>query len=181
MRNSKRTSSFSLFPNSISAVYIYGTILRFLMLTIGLYMDNYCSTTYTDIDYNVFTDASKFGSEFINETYLYHITRKDHRHNFSIWFLTIYQNFNSNSSRLFGLLSFLPQVTSITAIGIAFGKDLCFAAFCQTFAFVAFNKVCTAQAIYLYYANLFENMVQVIKNQSINQTISNNFQRNKIQ
>ncbi|KAI8322306.1 GPI mannosyltransferase 1 [Martensiomyces pterosporus] len=86
-----------------------------------------------------------YGMEFVDETYLYHVTRKDHRHNYSMWFLPIYLTFQSPASLTMGLLSFLPQAVVVTSLGFAFGKDLYFAAFAQTFAFVAYNKVCTAQ------------------------------------
>ncbi|KAJ2082368.1 GPI mannosyltransferase 1 [Coemansia sp. RSA 988] len=86
-----------------------------------------------------------YGQEFIEETYLYHITRKDHRHNYSMWFLPIYLRFYSSASVAMGLLSFIPQAAAVAALGLSFGSDLYFAAFAQTFAFVAYNKVCTAQ------------------------------------
>lgn len=86
-----------------------------------------------------------YGSEFVNETYLYHLTRKDHRHNYSMSFLPIYLQFQSPASLAMGLLAFLPQITVTSAIGYLYGCDLYFAAFSQTFAFVAYNKVCTAQ------------------------------------
>ncbi|KAJ1725619.1 GPI mannosyltransferase 1 [Coemansia erecta] len=86
-----------------------------------------------------------YGREFVDETYLYHVTRKDHRHNYSMWFLPIYLEFQSTSSFVVGLLSFLPQVAVVTILGVAFGEDVYFSAFVQTFAFVAYNKVCTAQ------------------------------------
>ncbi|KAI9479161.1 GPI mannosyltransferase 1 [Coemansia sp. RSA 989] len=86
-----------------------------------------------------------YGREFLDETYIYHISRKDHRHNYSMWFLPIYLKFFSPASITMGLLSFLPQALVVTVLGFAFGKDLYFATFLQTFAFVAFNKVCTAQ------------------------------------
>ncbi|KAJ1942631.1 GPI mannosyltransferase 1, partial [Linderina macrospora] len=50
-----------------------------------------------------------YGREFVDETYLYHVTRKDHRHNYSMWFLPIYLTFQSPASVIMGLLSFLPQ------------------------------------------------------------------------
>ncbi|KAJ2775749.1 GPI mannosyltransferase 1 [Coemansia javaensis] len=86
-----------------------------------------------------------YGREFLDETYLYHVTRKDHRHNYSMWFLPIYLAFSSPASAAMGLLTFLPQAVTVAALGLAFGRDLYFAAFAQTFAFVAYNKVCTAQ------------------------------------
>ncbi|KAJ1892257.1 GPI mannosyltransferase 1 [Kickxella alabastrina] len=86
-----------------------------------------------------------YGREFVDETYVYHVTRKDHRHNYSMWFFPIYLEFHSSASLAMGLLSFLPQVAVVATIGLVYGKDLYFAAFAQTFAFVAYNKVCTAQ------------------------------------
>ncbi|PVU99771.1 hypothetical protein BB560_005446 [Smittium megazygosporum] len=101
-----------------------------------------------------------YGTPFLHHTYFYHFIRKDHRHNFSLWFLTIYSNFNLKSSSLFAILSFLPQFLVVFFIPFVFQSDLLFSVFCQTFAFVAFNKVCTAQAVYLYYGNQLENLGQ---------------------
>ncbi|KAG0242511.1 hypothetical protein BGX31_000218 [Mortierella sp. GBA43] len=86
-----------------------------------------------------------YGYEFLFETYLYHITRKDHRHNFSFWFYNIYLTFTSPTGTLVGVLTFVPQLALVLAVGCCFGKDIFFCAFLQTFAFVAWNKVCTAQ------------------------------------
>ncbi|KAF8975507.1 hypothetical protein BGZ46_009067, partial [Entomortierella lignicola] len=86
-----------------------------------------------------------YGYEFLFETYLYHVTRKDHRHNFSFWFYNIYLTFTSPTGTLVGVLTFVPQLALVLAIGFCFGKDIFFCAFLQTFAFVAWNKVCTAQ------------------------------------
>lgn len=86
-----------------------------------------------------------YGYEFLFETYLYHVTRKDHRHNFSFWFYNIYLTFTSRTGTLVGVLTFVPQLALVLAIGCCFGKDIFLCAFLQTFAFVAWNKVCTAQ------------------------------------
>lgn len=91
------------------------------------------------------TLSSSYGYEFLFETYLYHVTRKDHRHNFSFWFYNIYLTFTSPTGTLVGVLTFVPQLALVLAIGCCFGKDIFFCAFLQTFAFVAWNKVCTAQ------------------------------------
>lgn len=88
---------------------------------------------------------NRYGYEFLFETYLYHVTRKDHRHNFSFWFYNIYLTFTSPTGTLVGVLTFVPQLALVLAIGCCFGKDIFFCAFLQTFAFVAWNKVCTAQ------------------------------------
>lgn len=80
----------------------------------------------------------------MQHTYLYHVTREDHRHNFSIWFYQMYLGID-NTSPWMGLVAFVPQLALVTIIGIAFGKDLFFATFVQTFIFVTFNKVITSQ------------------------------------
>jgi phosphatidylinositol glycan class M len=84
-----------------------------------------------------------YGMPFLEETYLYHIYRKDHRHNFSLYFYHMY--LNTEKSVGGSLLSFVPQFIVVLGLGIRFADDLAFAWFLQTFAFVALNKVCTSQ------------------------------------
>lgn len=96
--------------------------------------------------------CTSYGTEFLHETYLYHITRKDHRHNFSIYFYQIYlshENFLNAAWTLMrslrSIMEFLPQFTLVLALGGVLARDLPFACFAQTFAFVMLNKVCTSQ------------------------------------
>ncbi|PKY43055.1 hypothetical protein RhiirA4_398220 [Rhizophagus irregularis] len=100
-----------------------------------------------------------YSLEFVNETYLYHVTRKDHRHNFSLWFYYIYLTFDASKSSIMALLAFLPQISIVTLLGIVFGKDIFFACFVQTFAFVIYNKVCTSQ-YFMWYICLFPLIIQ---------------------
>ncbi|PWA74722.1 mannosyltransferase family protein [Artemisia annua] len=83
--------------------------------------------------------------EFLNEALLYHLTRTDPRHNFSIYFYHIYLNYEREFSVLEKLISFLPQLIVQVALISRFAHDLPFCFFVQTVAFVAFNKVITAQ------------------------------------
>jgi phosphatidylinositol glycan class M len=85
-----------------------------------------------------------YGYEFLHETYLYHVTRQDHRHNFSPWFYVLYLTAGHESS-LLRLVAFVPQFLLVTVVGYTFYKDLVFAWFMQTVVFVAYNKVCTSQ------------------------------------
>ncbi|KAI8619661.1 PIG-M-domain-containing protein [Chytriomyces sp. MP71] len=89
-----------------------------------------------------------YGHDFLEHTYLYHITRQDHRHNFSVYFYHLYLDSNAlHNSRMSGLLAFLPQLGVSTFAGAvpAMKGDIAFALFAQTFVFVMLNKVVTSQ------------------------------------
>ncbi|KAG6509736.1 hypothetical protein ZIOFF_027741 [Zingiber officinale] len=86
-----------------------------------------------------------YGSEFLNEALLYHLTRTDPRHNFSIYFYHVYLHHQLGFSIYEKLASFLPQLMVQLVLIFSFADDLSFCLFVQTVAFVAFNKVITAQ------------------------------------
>ncbi|TFK72211.1 GPI mannosyltransferase 1 [Pluteus cervinus] len=101
-----------------------------------------------------------WGYPFLYESYLYHLHRLDHRHNFSPYFYLTYLTYTMASttahqavagwSKLLRspLTSFVPQMILSLGTGLLFGKrkeDLIFAWFVQTVVFVQFNKVCTSQ------------------------------------
>ncbi|CAI0398483.1 unnamed protein product [Linum tenue] len=83
--------------------------------------------------------------EFLHEALLYHLTRADPRHNFSIYFYHIYLQYGHQLSLVEKLISFLPQSIVQLVLVSSFAQDLPFCFFLQTVAFVAFNKVITAQ------------------------------------
>jgi len=86
-----------------------------------------------------------YGWEFLHESLLYHLTRKDHRHNNSVYFYMIYMLYDEPSSALLSLVTFIPQWGLVVAVGMLFYYDLFFAMIVQTWVFVMFNKVITAQ------------------------------------
>ncbi|KAK9944261.1 hypothetical protein M0R45_009835 [Rubus argutus] len=86
-----------------------------------------------------------YGWDFLHESLLYHLTRTDPRHNFSIYFYHIYLQYEHKISVLEKLISFLPQLIVQLVLILSFAQDLPFCCFVQTVAFVAFNKVMTAQ------------------------------------
>ncbi|THW30080.1 hypothetical protein D6D23_00514 [Aureobasidium pullulans] len=90
-----------------------------------------------------------YGPEFIRHSYSYHLTRIDHRHNFSVYNTLLHMKSALGSSSGLGVesLAFLPQMfLSVVAIPLLLAKkDLASTMLAQTFAFVTFNKVCTSQ------------------------------------
>ncbi|KAI0457339.1 glycosyltransferase family 50 protein [Xylaria acuta] len=109
-----------------------------------------------------------YGMPFITHTYLHHVTRIDHRHNFSPYNVLLYLTSSSSSpspssslpsslpgshdhqtSTTMGIesVAFVPQLLLSTILIPLVGakKALATTMMAQTFAFVAFNKVCTSQ------------------------------------
>ncbi|KAG7415089.1 PIG-M-domain-containing protein [Fusarium sp. MPI-SDFR-AT-0072] len=94
---------------------------------------------------------SIYETPFLVHTYFHHVTRIDHRHNFSpynvLLYLTSATPADAAPSFRIESFAFLPQLLlSCVLIPLAVAKrDLATAMMAQTFAFVTFNKVCTSQ------------------------------------
>lgn len=92
-----------------------------------------------------------YGSPFISHTFTYHLTRLDHRHNFSPYNTLLYLSSAEPASNPAGLsfasLAFIPQIIlSCLLIPLSCAKlDLPATMLAQTLAFVSFNKVATSQ------------------------------------
>lgn len=123
--------------NPIKAIYSKGFFtknrLMFTIVSAGTFIG------FTALFYRI------YGYEFLYEGYIYHLARKDHRHNNSVYWLMIYQLFDEPNSTLIGLLTFIPQWSLLLVAGFLFYYDLIFAFFIQTYIFVTMNKVMTAQ------------------------------------
>lgn len=96
-----------------------------------------------------------YGTPFLQHTYFHHLTRIDHRHNFSPYSTLLYLSASASapssmlpeSGSRFESLAFIPQlVLAVLVIPAVLGRrDLAGAMLAQTYAFVGFNKVCTSQ------------------------------------
>jgi phosphatidylinositol glycan class M len=101
----------------------------------------------------------RWGQPFLEHTFLYHLTRLDHRHNFSPYFYPIYHSLFPSASTYIDtypllaqiirhpLTSFLPQTSLVALAGFKLPKAIGIEGtmFFQTVIFVVFNKVVTSQ------------------------------------
>ena len=89
--------------------------------------------------------SHRYGRQYIDEAFLYHIVRRDIRHNFSVYFYMLYLVERTPYATLVGALAFLPQAVLVVAAGGVLYRDPPLSWFVQTVLFVTFNKVCTSQ------------------------------------
>jgi len=88
-----------------------------------------------------------YGPKAWEEGLIYHLSRVDHRHNYSMhWYWIYLARARSENLAWIGRLLLLPQLILlvVTSLGIA-PNQLSLALFVQTFLFVTLNKVITAQ------------------------------------
>lgn len=114
----------------------------------------------------------KFGYEFLYESYLYHLVRKDTRHNFSLYF---YMNLlNTKPMLVEKVLTFLPQLLILLAINLHFGihrKTIGFCIFLQSFVVVSFNPVVTSQ-YFIWYLAILPICLKNLKGLKMNRAFS---------
>ncbi|XP_053620894.1 GPI mannosyltransferase 1 [Plodia interpunctella] len=128
-RNTGLTEGFiSLMPNRKQIILTVSCVSTLLMLTCGMYV--------------------LYGYEFLFETYIYHLLRKDTRHNFSVMFYYLYLTMDQLYFDIVKTISLLFECLVLFVISLTFGcqpKTLPFALFCQAAVLVTFNSVMTSQ------------------------------------
>eukprot|EP00884_Botryococcus_braunii_P012929 jgi/Botrbrau1/21637/Bobra.43_1s0039.1 len=85
---------------------------------------------------------------------MYHLHRKDPRHNFAPYFYGVYVATMDSRWIDVSWIAFPAQAISTFAVGLYFHRALEFAMLLQTLLFVMFNKVCTAQYFVWYFSLL---------------------------
>lgn len=90
-----------------------------------------------------------YGYEFLYETYIYHVIRKDFRHNFSLYFYLQYLTaWVKNIGLWQKVLMILPQLVLILVFSVRYGLNrfsLNFSILTQTIVMVIYNAVLTSQ------------------------------------
>ena len=111
---------------------------------------SFCAATAASVCALTLAFFSLYGWPFLSETYLYHFTRVDWRHNFSVWFYPFYLALDAWPGAWFSLATLqrsatLLQGAATLGIGLRFWHDLPTCIALQALVFVALNKVITAQ------------------------------------
>lgn len=118
--------------------------------------------------------------DYIDNALLYHIGRKDHRHNFSIYFMPIYLSIGSETSGIyqipyFSVLTFAPQAFLILIFSLYTPRkksmalfQLTWTWFIITMVFVSWNKVVTSQYFLWYLCFLPLIVLQILNYKDMN-------------
>lgn len=104
-----------------------------------------CVTTLVLLTYYMYY---LYGYEFLFETYLYHLFRKDTKHNFSVLFYYSYLTLDQLSFDWLKAISQFLEFIILFVLSLTFGcdpKTLPFGLFCQTVVLVSYNSVMTSQ------------------------------------
>lgn len=129
------TSLKKLYPDKNQIIFVISCLTCLISLTIV------CYTLY--------------GMDYLEESILYHLTRKDTRHNFSVYFYLLYLQPNQP-----GILLFLPQLVLLLLLSLIYGQKstLLFCLFAEIFVVVSYNPVLTSQYFIWHLSLLIPNI-----------------------
>lgn len=139
------TGLWALLPNMKQVTLALSCIVSLFLLTYSMYI--------------------KYGYEFLFETYIYHLFRKDTRHNFSVFFYYSYLTMDHLSFDIVKTISQIFEAIILFIISLSFGVDstnLAFALFCQSVVLVTFNSVMTSQ-YFIWFLSLLPLVILNIK------------------
>lgn len=93
-----------------------------------------------------------YGYKYLYESLIYHIIRKDAKHNFSVYFYMLYLSANNPPSIFQRIFTFLPQLTLLLLLSYKYSSKslLPFAMFTQAMIMVTYNPVLTSQYFFWY-------------------------------
>lgn len=88
-----------------------------------------------------------YGYEYLYESLIYHLIRKDARHNFSLFFYMTYLSTGQSPNILNRLFTFLPQLIVLVALSLRYSskKEVPFAMLTLAIVMVTYNSVMTSQ------------------------------------
>lgn len=145
------------FPDGRSVFSTHpATIIQRLLSRHCLQLTVFALTTFLSLNATMYYI---YGQDFLEHTFFYHVTRIDHRHNFSPYNTLLYLSAadpSSTSSFKLESIAFIPQL-GLAAVLIPLvltRSDLAGTMLAQTWAFVSLNKVCTSQYFLWYMALL---------------------------
>lgn len=112
-----------------------------------------------------------YGHDYIEQSFLYHLRRKDVQHNFSVYcaLFKLFPEYQDRVSTIaFAIQFFVVLLVSIIYISFSSNKrtrlrKLTFSLFAMTFLFVSLNKVCTSQYFnwYLIFLPLISESIKI--------------------
>lgn len=135
----------SLLPNRRQVTLAFSCVVTLFSLTYGMYQ--------------------VYGYEFLFETYIYHLFRKDTRHNFSVLFYYSYLTMDQLTFDIVKTLTQGMEIVVLFFISLTFGcdpKTLYFALFSQAVVLVTYNSVMTSQ-YFIWFLSLLPLVVHELK------------------
>lgn len=93
-----------------------------------------------------------YGYKFLYESLIYHVIRKDTKHNFSVYFYMLYLTANRPPDLIQKMFTFIPQLTLLLLLSYRYSSKslLTFAMFTQAMVMVTYNPVLTSQYFFWY-------------------------------
>ncbi|XP_014611786.1 PREDICTED: GPI mannosyltransferase 1 [Polistes canadensis] len=88
-----------------------------------------------------------YGYEFLYESFLYHLIRRDAKHNFSVYFYMSYLSSEIEMNTIKKIFILLPQIMLLLSLSYKYSdkSNLPFALFTQAMVIVIYNSVMTSQ------------------------------------